>query len=74
MTYDIFVSYAHADNADGFISAFIDALKKKHEAATSSALRVFFDTAEIKTMDDWEHKIFHALRDSQGERTLRIQI
>ena len=60
--YDLFISYAHADDHDGWIRAFVDAIKAEHATFTSTPLEVFFDTEEIRTTHDWEHRIYRGLR------------
>src|SRR5258708_7554064 len=63
-TYDLFLSYAHHDDHDGWVAAFVAAIQEEHAKFSALALRVFFDRSEIRTMDDWEHRILGALRGS----------
>jgi tetratricopeptide (TPR) repeat protein len=60
--YDLFISYAHADDGDGWVAAFIEALQSEHAKYTPTPLAIFFDDNEIRTMDDWEHRIYRGLR------------
>ena len=58
MTYDLFVSYAHADDADGWVTFLRDALVADHARYRSGeVLDPFFDTQSLREMDDWEHHI-----------------
>ncbi|GAH70613.1 unnamed protein product, partial [marine sediment metagenome] len=68
--YDLFISYAHADNEgryDGWVTALTEAIQREHAefVPASGALRIFFDTAEIRNMDDWEARILLGLRQSK---------
>jgi tetratricopeptide (TPR) repeat protein len=66
VNHEIFVSYSRADNYDGWVTAFIDAVQREHAEATGgSLLRIFFDRSEIKTMQDWEQRILENLRSSR---------
>ncbi|MBI5832255.1 MAG: tetratricopeptide repeat protein [Armatimonadetes bacterium] len=60
--YDFFVSYARADNRDGWIAAFIDALLAEHRSfAPERELRPFFDLSDIRTGNDWRHTLTNGL-------------
>jgi tetratricopeptide (TPR) repeat protein len=63
-TYDLFVSYSHKDNSIGRIAAFVDAIQHEHLQHSPQKYQVFFDQSEIRTMDDWEHRILGGLRSS----------
>jgi len=63
--YDLFISYAHADNGNGWLTALVEAIKAEHAKFSSAPLRVFFDQTEIQSMNDWEHRILLALRESK---------
>jgi tetratricopeptide (TPR) repeat protein len=63
--WDVFVSYAHADDDDGLVSALVETIRKEHAAITLRPLRVFFDRDAIQTMDDWEHRILAGLKASK---------
>jgi hypothetical protein len=60
--YDLFVSYAHADDHDGWVCALVESTKAEHATFVSAPLAIFFDREEIRTMDDWEHRIYQGLR------------
>ena len=63
--FDIFVSYAHKDDSDGWIGALLDAIRAEHHAFTSVPLRIFFDREAIRDMADWEHRILTGLRSAK---------
>ena len=61
---DIFISYAHADDADGFVTGLVQWLKE--ELSTFASFDVcFVDRKNIQFMDDWEAKISEGLRSSR---------
>jgi hypothetical protein len=64
--YDFFGSYAHNDNHDNWITEFIDAIEREHLQYTPQRYKIFFDHSEIRTMDDWEHRILAGLRSSKA--------
>ena len=41
--YDIFVSYRHNDNLDGWVSGFVEALEKELKATVKEPLSIYFD-------------------------------
>jgi tetratricopeptide (TPR) repeat protein len=63
--FDLFVSYAHKDDAGGWVSALVEALRAEHAQFTNVPLRIFFDRAAIHDMDDWEHRILTGLRSAR---------
>jgi hypothetical protein len=64
--YDFFVSYAHKDNDDGWITEFIEAIQREHTTQYEpQPFKIFIDNSEIRTMDDWEHRILGGLRNSK---------
>jgi tetratricopeptide (TPR) repeat protein len=65
IAYDVFVSYAHADNLDGWVTALVETLQAEHAKFTPTPLSIFFDLEEIRTMDDWEHRIYRGLRNAK---------
>jgi ADP-ribose pyrophosphatase YjhB (NUDIX family) len=60
--YDLFLSYAHDDDADGFVAALADALQQQHQEFTNEKLRIFFDRHAICTADDWKYRILGGLK------------
>jgi tetratricopeptide (TPR) repeat protein/8-oxo-dGTP pyrophosphatase MutT (NUDIX family) len=63
--FDLFVSYAHRDDHDGWVTALLDAIRAEHAAFTNVPLRIFFDREAIHSMDDWEHRILTGLRSAK---------
>ncbi len=65
--YDFFVSYAREDNRDGWISRFVERLLSEHQRATGGRppLKAFFDTRDIRSLDDWRLRIHDALAQSR---------
>jgi len=64
--YELFISYARLDNRpDGWVAALRDALVADQRRYSTEPLRIFFDTDEIKDMDDWRHRILGGLRSSR---------
>ncbi len=63
--YDIFISYAHRDDHDGWVETFVQAIRDEHARFTPTPLEIFFDHEEIETMHDWEHRILRGLRGSK---------
>ena len=66
--YDLFVSYAHKDNETlyaGRVTALVDKIRKQFQHIVGRELRVFFDTVEIRTMQDWYGRIQKGLVQSR---------
>lgn len=59
--FEIFCSYAHDDNDDGWVESFIATLTKTYRKLTGQAPKVFMDRESILTADVWEMKIRSAL-------------
>jgi hypothetical protein len=59
--FDFFVSYAHDDNKEGWITRFLDELMAEHAKFTPGrpALKPFFDKQDIRSLDDWQSRIFN---------------
>ena len=62
---DLFVSYAHADNGDGWLTHFVTAIKEDFHAFSKRPLRVFFDLHAIRNMQDWELRILKGLKEAK---------
>lgn len=62
---DIFISYAHVDDKDGWVSGFVESLEAEHARFTPQPLQIFLDRESIQPGDDWEHRIRHALKSSK---------
>ena len=64
--FDFFVSYARRDNADGWITRFLEALQAEHRAFSGGRdFKVFFDKDDIGSLDDWQHRIYGSLASSR---------
>jgi len=64
--YDLFVSYAHSDNADGLVTELVRIVAEQHQAfSPSEPLKVFFDSDSIRAGADWEKEIRTGLRQSK---------
>jgi tetratricopeptide (TPR) repeat protein len=69
--YEIFVSYARKDDVpvpgekQGWVQALCDQILADHRRFSTEPLRIFYDTREIRDMDDWRHRILGALRSSK---------
>ena len=57
LEFDLFVSYAHVDDGDGWVSALVEAIKRELAGFTPAPPRVFFDRQAIRDMHDWEMRI-----------------
>jgi tetratricopeptide (TPR) repeat protein len=64
--FDFFVSYARADNADGWITQFMEALQAEHRAFTGGReFKCFFDKTDIGSLDACQLRIYDSLADSR---------
>lgn len=64
--YDFFVSYARKDNADGWITNFVDELLAEHRKFTAGReLKRFFDGNDISAGADWQHTLNHGIAHSR---------
>jgi len=70
--YELFISYSRKDNvqqkpgdAKGWVTALRDEILADHRRFSTEPLRIFFDTEEILSMDDWRHRILKGLRHSR---------
>lgn len=63
--FDLFVSYAHVDNGDGWVTRLVDAIRTHHQSFSSRKLSVFFDIQKIENMHDWELRILTGLKQSK---------
>jgi hypothetical protein len=63
VSYDLFISYSRRDNRQGRVSELAALIQKEYRDFTvGQELGIFFDTADIKGMDDWRHRILNAIR------------
>jgi len=65
MPYDLFISYAHRDNARGQVRELRDAISEDFEKFAGRNLTIFFDEHDIPSMADWEKRIAQGLRESR---------
>lgn len=54
--FDVFISYAHADNTTGWVTGLRDAILSEFQPL-GRPVNLFFDTEAIRDQDDWEHRI-----------------
>jgi hypothetical protein len=68
MPYDLFISYSRRDNNQDRITEFKERIQADHRrfvGAGGPDLAIFFDTLEIRGMDDWRHRILAGIRDTR---------
>ena len=65
LEYDVFLSYARADDVDGWVSGLRDAVYDDFREFSSEPFRIFFDTTEIRGRQDWELRLRQGLRSSR---------
>jgi tetratricopeptide (TPR) repeat protein len=63
--YDVFISYARADNEGGWVSELRDAIYADFRTFSSEPFKIFFDTEEIRSRQDWESRLREGLRSSR---------
>jgi hypothetical protein len=63
--YDLFISYAHADDDQGTVTVLVDEIKARQRRIDGQPMRIFFDREGIRDMDDWEMRILTKLRESR---------
>jgi hypothetical protein len=59
--YDIFCSYAHSDNDNGWIDDFIKKFISLYKKMTGEKISVFIDNESIITADIWSNKIINSI-------------
>ncbi len=65
-SFDVFVSYARRDDANGWITRTVEQLCAEHRRFFGGReLRCFFDRVEIRTADDWRLRIYSQLAQSR---------
>src|SRR5690348_4133585 len=61
--FDVFISYARKDNVSNWITRFIEELLNEHLTFTgfnlTRELKPFFDKRDIRSLDDWQQRIFN---------------
>jgi hypothetical protein len=64
--FDLFISFSHLDNREGFISELVTRIEKEYRDFTGGGkVRVFFEKNEIGAGDDWQHRILDGIRSSR---------
>ena len=70
--FEIFISYARRDDlpqksgdAKGWVTALRDELLRDQQRFSTEPLHIFFDTVDIKSLDDWRDRILSGLRQSR---------
>jgi tetratricopeptide (TPR) repeat protein len=63
--YDLFISYAHADDTEGTVTALVEEIKARQRRIDGQPMRIFFDREAIRDMNDWEMRIRTGLRESR---------
>ena len=63
--YDVFISYSRADNETGWVTGLRDAIYEDFREFSSEPFRIFFDTSEIHSRQDWELRLREGLRSSK---------
>ncbi len=64
--FDFFVSYAHDDDANCWITAFVAELRAEHQKFSGGReLTCFFDKPNIRSGDDWQHRLHDGLAKSR---------
>jgi tetratricopeptide (TPR) repeat protein len=70
--YELFISYSRKDDvpqkpgdANGWVTALRDEILADHRRFSTEPLRIFFDTSEIRSLDDWRDRIRTGLRQSK---------
>ena len=62
-SFDLFISYSRRDNLQSRVSNFVALVQEDYRAFTGGKeLRVFFDSNDIKGMDDWRDPIHDGIR------------
>ncbi len=67
--YDLFISYARADNDRDQVTALKEQIEEDYRTFVGQELRCFFDLSDINGMEDWQHRLLGAL---QGSHLLRL--
>jgi len=62
--FELFISYSRRDDETGWVTGLRDFILADHRRFSSEPMRIFLDRSEIRTMDDWRHRILGALRSS----------
>jgi tetratricopeptide (TPR) repeat protein len=70
--FEVFISYSRNDNvpqksgdARGWVTALHEVILADHQRFSTEPLRIFLDTREIRSLDDWRDRILVGLRQSK---------
>ena len=63
--YDLFISYARADNHEGRVTQLVDRIRADFPRYANRPLTAFFDHHSIQGMEDWRQSIYQGLRESR---------
>ncbi len=70
--FHLFLSYSRADNkqpvntaGEGWVTAFVSELTRRHAAYSGRELRPFFDQRDIEPGSDWKRRLAEGLRQSR---------
>lgn len=67
MANDIFLSYARSDNERGLIDRLKQIVQEEWlNIGNMEPVRIFFDSESIRTMEEWELRIYKELRDASS--------
>ena len=65
--FDLFVSYGHADDRDGSVTALVEHIRRDHEQfVPTETMKIFFDIWGIRDGDDWQRRIYKGLIESKA--------
>jgi TIR domain len=64
--YDVSISYSRSDNTGGWVSGLRDAIYQDFREFSSEPFRIFFDTNEIHSRQDWELRLRDGLVTSRA--------
>src|SRR5947209_9555257 len=56
-TFDLFISYAHADDAEGHVARFVELLRQVRDGQQYRSWQIFFDQKAIVPGDDWQQRL-----------------
>ncbi len=65
--FDLFVSYGHADDRDGSVTALVEHIRREHEQfVPTEPMKIFYDIWGIRDGDDWQRRIYKGLIESKA--------
>jgi len=63
--FDVFFSYSHSDNDNGWINDFHNKFMSLYKKMTGDVLKAFIDNESIMTADIWGNKIINSIKESK---------